>query len=226
MTIKTVLLDIDDTILDFTKSARAAILRAAKDMQITFTEDMLEYYFQLNVMLWEDYENGEIDKDYIFEQRFPRVFNEFNINADGIAFEDKFKEYFKTECIFVDGAKEILEYLASKYKLYIVSNSNYDTQYCRLSTAGVCKFFSGFFVSDKVGYQKPTKEFFDCCFKQIPDFKPDETIIIGDSLTSDIKGGNMAGIKTCWLDKNDIGELKTIIPTYKIYSLSEIKDIL
>ena len=226
MPIKTVLIDIDDTILDFTRSARAAILHSAKDMQIAFTEDMLEHYFQLNVMLWEDYENGEIKREDIFKQRFPRVFAEFNINADGLEFENKFQKYFQYEYVFVDGAKEILEYLAPKYDLYIVSNSTYKMQYCRLTTAGVCDYFKKIFVSDKIGHQKPTKEFFDCCFEQIPNFNPEETIIIGDSLTSDIKGGIMAGIKTCWLNTKDIKELRTIKPDYEIFSLEEIKNIL
>ncbi len=226
MGIKTVLIDIDDTIFDFTKSAKDAILRAAKDMQITFTEDMLEHYFQLNVMLWEDFENGEIDREYIFEQRFPRVFEEFNINADGIEFEKKFHEYFRSAYVFVDGAEEILKYLAGKYNLYIVSNSSYETQYCRLTSAGVCSYFKELFVSDKVGFQKPSKEFFECCFDKIPDFNPEETIIIGDSLTSDMKGGIMAGIKTCWLNTKGITELKTIKPDYEILSLDEIKNIL
>lgn len=226
MTIKTVLIDIDDTILSFTQSAKAAILCAAKDMQIAFTEDMVKHYFQLNEMLWEDYENGEIERDDIFEQRFPRVFAEFNINADGLEFEKRFQEHFKYEYVFVDGAKEILEYLAPKYNLYIVSNSTYDMQYCRLTSSGISDYFKNIFVSDKIGHQKPTKEFFECCFKQIPDFNPEETIIIGDSLTSDIKGGNMAGIKTCWLNNKGILELKTIKPDYTILSLEEIKQIL
>jgi 2-haloacid dehalogenase len=226
MRIKTVLMDIDDTIFDFTKSARESILHAARDMRITFTEDMLAYYFQLNVMLWEDFENGEINREYIFEQRFPRVFEEFNIDADGLEFEKKFHKYFKYEYVFVDGAKEVLAYLAGKYNLYVVSNSAYDTQYCRLTNAGICSYFKELFVSDKIGYQKPAKEFFECCFKQIPDFNPEETIIIGDSLTSDMKGGIMAGIKTCWLNTKGIKELKTIKPDYEILSLEEIKQIL
>ena len=226
MTIKTVLIDIDDTILDFKKSAKAAILCTAKDMRITFTEDMIEHYFQLNEMLWEDYENGEIERDDIFEQRFPRVFDEFNINADGLEFEKRFQEHFKYEYVFIEGAKEILEYLAPKYDLYIVSNSTYDMQYCRLSSAGICNYFKDIFVSDKIGHQKPTKEFFDCCFESIPNFNSEEAIIIGDSLTSDIKGGNMAGIKTCWFNTKGIIELRTIKPNYEILSLEEIKQIL
>ncbi len=223
---KTVLLDIDDTILDFTQSAKSAILKTAKDFKIVFTEDMVSYYFRLNDILWEDYENGTITKEGIFNVRFKKVFEEFNINEDGRRFEERFQEYFKTEWVFVEGAKDILEYLSKKYDLYVVSNSNYDTQYCRLTSAGICSYFNKLFISDKIGFQKPTTEFFNCCFKEIPDFDPKETIIIGDSLTSDIKGGKLAGIKTCWFNTRNIPEALTIIPDFEIHSLEEIKNIL
>ena len=223
---KTVLLDVDDTIFDFTLSAKAAIIQAAKEFKIAFTEEMLDYYMNLNELLWEDYENCIIEREDIFNIRFPKLFEHFNIEADGLKFEEAFHKYFKTEYIFIDGAKEMIEYLSKKYNLYIVSNSLYDTQYCRLTNAGICNFFKKLFISDKIGFQKPTKEFFEGCFKQIPNFNPKETIIIGDSLTSDITGGHNAGIKTCWFNYKKIPNTKHVSCDYEITCFEELKNIL
>lgn len=223
---KTILIDVDDTIFDFALSAKAAILQAAKEFKIAFTEEMFNYYLQLNELLWEDYENCIIERSEIFKIRFPKLFEHFNINADGIKFEAAFLNHFKTEYVFIDGAKDIIEYLAKKYELYIVSNSMYETQYCRLTNAGIRCFFKDLFVSDKIGYQKPTKEFFNCCFNKIPDFNPEETIIIGDSLTSDILGGKSAGIKTCWFNFKRIPKTKHVNCDFEIHSFEELKEIL
>ncbi len=223
---KTVLFDIDDTIFDFTLSAKAAIVKAAGEFKIAFTEEMFNYYLQYNELLWEDYENNIITREDIFKLRFPKLFEHFNVNTDGILFEKHFHKYFKTEYVFIEGAKDIIEYLAPKYELYIVSNSMYETQYCRLTQAGINSFFKDIFVSDRIGHQKPTKEFFECCFNKIPNFDAKETIIIGDSLTSDIFGGHNAGIKTCWFNIKNIPNTKHAKYDYEIHSFEELKKIL
>ncbi|HFC9356132.1 TPA: HAD hydrolase-like protein, partial [Enterococcus hirae] len=81
-------------------------------------------------------------------------------------------------------------------------------------------------VSEDVGAQKPMKEFFDHVFSQIPQFEKEKTVIIGDSLTSDIKGGNLAGIDTIWFNKNRLPEIPEIVPTYRIDSLAELYPLL
>ena len=223
---QTVLIDIDDTIFDFRKSASSAIKKAATEYNIKITEEMLEKYFEINVVLWQDYENGKIPKSYIFENRFNMLFKDFNINIIGTDFEDKFQKYFKTEYVFIDGAKDFLKYLSSKYAIYAASNSTYDSQIHRLKSAGVLGYFKDVFISDVAGAQKPTKEFFDYCFKNIPNVKKEETILIGDSLSSDIQGANNAGIKCCWFNESGKHCAEVQKYDYEIDKLSKIKDIL
>lgn len=223
---KTVLLDIDDTILDFHECAKATIMRASEDFGVIFTEKMLNYYMEQNAFLWGQYEKGIITRDDIFRTRFPLLFKEYGYKIDGLEFENAFQQYFKTQYKFVDGAVEIVEYLNKKYELYVASNSLLDTQIKRLTSAGLYKYFKKLFVSDAIGYQKPTKEFFEGCFCQIPDFNKDETIIIGDSLSSDIKGGYNAGIKTCWFNPKNIENQTEYKADYEITRLCEIKNIL
>lgn len=223
---KTILLDIDDTILDFHKCAKATIMRAGEDFGIEFTEEMLSYYMEQNAFLWGQYEKGIIEREDIFRTRFPLLFKEYGFDVDGLEFEKAFQKYFKTQYKFVDGAVELVEYLSKKYDLYVASNSLIDTQISRLTSAGLIKYFKKLFVSDSIGYQKPTKEFFEGCFSQIPNLNREETIIIGDSLTSDIQGGCKAGIKTCWFNPKKLENQTEYKADYEITCLDEIKNIL
>ncbi len=223
---KTVLVDIDDTILDFKLCAKDSILNAAREYNVPFTEDMLQYYFNVNQMLWNQYERGIITKLNIFERRFDMLFKTFNIHIDGSEFEEKFQKYFKSAYIFVEGAEDFIKYLSSKYDIYAASNSVYESQISRLKNAGILGYFKDIFVSDKAGAQKPSEEFFEYCFKHIPDFNKEETIIIGDSLSSDIKGANNAGIKCCWFNFDNKPADSTLKCDYQINCLEEIKSIL
>lgn len=223
---KTVLLDIDDTIFDFHCCAVASIKKSAIELNVELSDKMIERYFEQNWELWGEYEKGIIERDDIFKTRFPLLFEEFKIKADGLAFEDAFQKYFMTECEPVIGAKDFVEYLNSRYDLYIVSNSMELTQKSRLKKSGLDKYFKEVFVSDKVGHQKPTKEFFDYCFSRIENFNQKETIIIGDSLSSDIQGGINAGIKTCWFNPKKKQNNLNLHCDYEIHSLEEIKNIL
>ena len=116
--------------------------------------------------------------------------------------------------------------MASKYDLYVASNSLLSTQVSRLTSAGLYHHFKDLFVSDAIGHQKPTKEFFEGCFCKIPNFNREETIIIGDSLSSDIKGGCNVGIKTCWFNPKKQENTTEYKADYEITSLEEIKNIL
>lgn len=223
---KTILLDIDDTIFDFHESAKATILRASKDFGISFTDEMLDYYMEQNAFLWGQYEKGIITREDIFRTRFPMLFKEYGYEVDGIEFENAFQKYFKTQYVLIDGAVDLVKYLSAKYDLYVASNSLIETQRQRLTSAGLIGYFKDIFVSDLFGYQKPTKEFFNCCFERINDFDFKRTIIIGDSLSSDIKGGCLAGIKTCWFNPQKQENKTEFKADYEITSLDEIKKIL
>jgi len=223
---KTVLLDIDDTILDFHECAKATILRAGEDFGIEFTQEMINYYMEQNAFLWGQYEKGIITREDIFQTRFPLLFKEYGFDVDVLEFEKAFQVYFKTQYKFVDGAVELVEYLSKKYDLYVASNSLMQTQVSRLTSAGLINKFKKLFVSDDIGYQKPTREFFEECFSKIPDFDREKTIIIGDSLSSDIKGGCRVGIKTCWFNPKKIENNTEFKADYEITSLKEIKNIL
>ena len=126
---------------------------------------------------------------------------------------------------YIDGAEALLDELSKKYDLYLMSNGTAAVQDRRIAASGIAKYFKGLFISEKVGYNKPALEFFERCFAEIPDFKKEESIIVGDSLSSDIKGGINAGIPTCHY--NPSGEKSdSIIPHYTIKTLEELPALL
>ena len=109
---------------------------------------------------------------------------------------------------------------------YIVSNGNLSVQNGRIASAGIAGYFEEIFISQKIGFDKPRKEFFDACFARIPGFDRQRSIIVGDSLTSDIRGGINAGIKTCWYNPRGKAARADIRPDYCITALHELPGLL
>lgn len=127
---------------------------------------------------------------------------------------------------FVDGAEELLEALKDKYELYIVSNGNASVQDRRLKSAGIIPYFKDIFISERVGFNKPSAEFFEACFKRIPGFEKDKAVVVGDRLSSDILGGINAGVRTCWFNPKGEAPDPDIPADYEIKHLSELPALL
>ena len=187
---KYLLFDVDGTLLDFNKAEEQALINTFQKYNIVLTEQMNQRYEQINKQLWKDFEKGLIDKKTIVYTRFVQLFQEFGIDEDGIAFEDDYQDALGEGYFLLPHARDILEKLYQKYPLYVVTNGVSKTQYSRLKGTRIDQYFQDIFVSEDIGYQKPTREYFDYCFKKMKNIDLDQTLIIGDSLSSDIQGGN------------------------------------
>lgn len=221
---KTILLDLDDTILDFGAAERVAIAKAFRQIGLDPTEQLLERYSEINVSQWEAFERGEISRDGILTKRFEILFEELGVSLDAQHCEDLYRGYLGIGHYFVESAEELLAYLAPKYDLYIASNGIAATQNSRLESANIGHYFKNIFISETTGHHKPEKAYFDYCFARIEDFDPSKTLIVGDSLTSDIRGGINAGIRTCWVNpEHKSGHIR---PDYEIEALSQLEALL
>lgn len=220
-----VFIDIDDTLLDFTKCANDAIKSACNKFGVPYTTTLVDTFHPINLDLWHRLEKKEVTKEKLFDTRFQIVFDKLGIKADGIAFETAFRENFHESAILVDGARDLLEYLRSKYKVYVASNASMHQQTNRMKRAELDGYIDGYFVSEEIGFPKPQKEFFDACFKALPDVKPQDVVMIGDSLSADIKGACEYGLKTIWYNHRNepTADVKC---DYIVSRLSEIKNIL
>ena len=196
--LKAVLMDIDDTLLDFGKCAEQAMRIGFAERGLPFDNSTYAVFTRINDVLWQQIERGELTTQQLFEFRWNRIFEALGIEADGVAFEKRFLDLLYETAIPVDGADEICRYLKGKYILCAASNAFHDQQLNRLSMSGFLPYFDHVFVSESLGYRKPEKAFFDACRAFLPDVAADECVMIGDSLTADIAGGKNAGMKTIW----------------------------
>ena len=224
--IKAILLDIDNTILDFNKCAEKAVKIAFEKCGLEYTDNTFKVFTEQNDMLWQKIERGELTRQGLHKIRFNTIFNVLGIVADGEMAETEFRNSLFNIAETVDGAVELVKYLSSKYKVYSASNAIYKQQLNRLKMAGLYDYFSDFFVSEIIGHQKPTKEFFDYCFSKLEGLNKEQTIMIGDSLTADILGAKNYGIKCIWFNRDKKQNELSVSPDFMVYSLEEIKNIL
>lgn len=220
------LLDLDDTILDFHKAERIALAKTLKDFGVEPTDAVLSRYHIINRQHWERLEKGELTRDQVQEGRFRVLFEELGRAADPVAVTRVYEHNLGIGHYFLPGAEEAVQSLHKKYRLFLASNGTASVQHSRLTSAGLYPYFEQVFVSQEMGLNKPSKAYFDACFARIPGFDPQRAMMVGDSLTSDILGGINAGIKTCWVNPTHAPVRADIQPDYEIETLSQLEEVL
>lgn len=226
MPIKAVLLDIDNTLLDFSQASRLVIQDGFAAWGLPYDEGVFATFTEINDGLWRDLEQGKLTREGLYQVRWALIFQALGIDADGPAFDVRFRQTLREYACPVEGALELVKYLAGRYCLAAASNATYAQQVKRLNDAGMLGYFRYLFISGEMGFSKPAPGFYDRCFDVLSPIRPQETIIIGDSLTADIAGGAAYGLKTCWYNHHGhplTGEVK---PDLEVRHLSEIHSIL
>ena len=219
-------LDLDDTILDFQKAEHIALSKTLESFGLTPTEEVLKRYNQINRAHWEALERKEMTRAQVLLGRFQMLFAEFQLDVDPERVARTYEHNLGIGHYFLPGAEEAVERLSKKYKLYLASNGTASVQKGRLTSANLYRFFQKVFVSQEIGANKPSIEYFERCFAQIPDFDKSKAIIVGDSLTSDILGGQNAGIATCWVNPHHKQGREDIRVDYEIEALSQLEALL
>ncbi len=223
---KILLIDLDNTLIDFNECARHSIINAFGELGFDYSPKVFETFIEENVRIWKRLEKGEITKPQLRADRWNIILGKLGIDYDGTILEAMFENGVAEYACPVEGAYDLLDYLKGKYKLFIVSNGFRFVQESRLKIGNFEKYFDGVFVSEDIGIPKPAKEFFDYCFEKLGNPSKDDTLLIGDSLSADITGGINYGIDTIWFNKNGDTLPKSIEPTYIVNSLNEIMNIL
>ncbi|WP_088825402.1 YjjG family noncanonical pyrimidine nucleotidase [Listeria goaensis] len=222
----TLLFDVDDTLLDFKKAEDDALVKLFESEGVSDAKELTLVYKEINEALWKAFERGEISRDEVIQTRFAKLFATQNKSVDGILLEAKYRGFLEEGHEQIAGAAELIAQLAPDYALYVVTNGVSKTQYRRLRDSGLDIFFQKIFVSEDTGYQKPMFEFFDYCFARIPAFDKKKTLLIGDSLSSDIRGARVSGIDSCWFNPHGAAFDTETTPTYEIHSLPELLNVL
>ena len=224
----TVLFDSDETLLDFKRSEKEAIEGALSYAGVTPDPEIIGEYSKINQSLWKLLEKGGIKKDELKYRRFELLFEKYSIESDPRDTATKYMELLSKHGYLLDGAKALCEALSDKADLYIVTNGIKFIQEGRLADSGITCYFKGTFISEDAGYEKPRVEFFDHVADRVPGFSKEKTIIVGDSLTSDIAGGINYGIDTCWYNPRGEEAPENIRDkiTYTVSTYKEIYDLI
>ena len=223
--IEYLLLDLDDTILDFHKAERIAISQTVREFGVEPTDAILIRYHEINKWHWQQLELGTMTRAEILVNRFAVLFRELGEEVDAAACARVYEKNLSMGHYFLPGAEETVAYLSKKYRLFLVSNGTASVQKSRMTSANLYRFFETVFVSQEIGHNKPSKAYFDACFAAIHGFDPAKALMVGDSLSSDIQGGINAGIKTVWVNPShrDCGDIH---PDFEIEALHQLPALL
>lgn len=224
--LKTVFLDLDDTILDFTRAEAEALRRALMEADVLADDTVLARYHAINAAQWELLEEGVLTREQVLVGRFDILFEELDLVRSAREVCERYEGYLEEGCWFIPGAEALLETLTPRYDLYLASNGAAQVQYRRLESAGIRRYFRGIFISQELGADKPSPAFFEKCFAAVPGFSKESAVIVGDSLTSDIRGGKNAGLRTCWFNPCGKPVRPGIVPDYEFTALDQLPPLL
>lgn len=225
-TYTTLLFDVDNTLLDFDANEKESFHSMILELGETYTDELYQTYKRLNTRLWKRIERKELSIEEVVNSRFAILMKEYGREIDGRQWEKTYRRYLNRGIQQIPCVHQVLAKLKESYRMYVITNGMKETQAFRMEHSGLNPYFQDCFISEKIGANKPSKEFFDYVKANIKDFKEKDTLVIGDSLTSDIKGGRDAGMDTCWFTRERQEEPGEIVPTYIIHELPELFSVL
>lgn len=222
----TILWDNDNTLMDFEYSLHKALYACFEAFNLHIDEKIIARYEVINTAYWKRLERGEVTKQQLLDGRFIDLFSELGYEVDVAEFRKMFQVELGSYFMYLDDSLGICKKLQGKVKQYIVTNGVRETQIKKITAAGFFDIMEEIFISGDVGYEKPRKEFFDHCLEKIGEKDIDKVLIVGDSLTSDIAGGNNAGIKTCWYNPKGKTADSQYHIDYEINNLNQIFEVI
>ena len=221
-----VLFDADDTLFDFGAAERSAITSVLDSFGLPSSDEVIDEYKRINIEFWKMLERGEIKKEELKIKRFEAFFDHFGFKADAEKMADAYVYELSKQGHLFDGAIDICRRLYGKCRLYIITNGIKTTQEGRFArTPSLMQYFDGVFISESIGHNKPSVEYFEAVANAIPDFDRKKALVVGDSLSSDIAGGINFGIDTCWFNPHGKATPDGMDITYVIDSLDKVYDI-
>ena len=222
--ISTILWDVDGTLLDFIAAEKAAIKTLFGEFNLgQCSDEMIKRYSEINKTYWQRLERGEITKQEVLVGRFKEFFKSEGIDISAVEeFNSLYQLRLGDTIVYHDDSLEIIKSLQGRVRQYVVSNGTVEAQSKKLRLSGLGELVDGIFLSEHIGVEKPNIEFFDKVLEEIKPADRSSILIVGDSLTSDIQGGNNAGIVTCWY--NPLGDKAP--DKYRIdYEISDLHQI-
>lgn len=226
MKYKWLLFDADGTLFDYEKAEQSAVQQTFEYFHLRYEPAYREIYQRINHQLWLEFEKGLVSSESLRVKRFEVLFGEIGVSFDSEMFSDRYLVHLANASELIDGAYEVIQHLRPHYQLGLITNGLKDVQRPRLQQSALKDAFAAFVISEEVGAAKPDPAIFQVAFRQMGNPSRDRVLLIGDSLTSDIKGGNNYGIDTCWFNPMHAPRNGDVTITYEINQLNDLLKIL
>ena len=224
---KFLLFDLDHTLLDFDAGEDIALTQLLEEEGVEDIQAYKDYYVPMNKLLWKDLELKKITKKELVNTRFAKLFAHFGIEKDGAYLAGRYQFFLSKQGQTFPGVEDLLRKLISQgYELYAATNGITYIQTGRLKQSGISPYFKEIFISEQLHTQKPDAAFYEKIGARIPNFDKNQTLMIGDSLSADIQGGNNAGIDTIWYNPHHLKNKSLAQPTYEIDSYQALLELL
>jgi len=221
------LFDLDHTLLDFDAAEDIALTHLLKEEGIEDIQVYKDYYVPMNKALWKNLEQKKISKQELVNTRFSRLFAHFGVEKDGAYLAERYQFFLSKQGQTFPGVEDLLKNLIHQgYELYAATNGITFIQTGRLEQSGIATFFKEIFISEQLHTQKPDAAFYEKIGARIPNFNKNQTLMIGDSLSADIQGGNNAGIDTIWYNPHHLENKTQAQPTYVVDSYKALLELL
>ncbi len=221
-----ILLDADNTLYDFDKAEYLSLKATLEHFGLPFSDDIASTYSAINLGLWKQYEKKLVSKKTILTQRFSELFKLLGSDADPGLANEVYRKNLETKSILLPHSEEVCEELSRHFTLAIVTNGVATTQRSRFLISPVRKYIKHLIISEDLGTAKPDIAFFSAAFDIIGCTDKDEILVVGDSLSSDIKGAVNAGVDCCWFNPGRLPNDSGYDVTYEISDLRELTNIL
>ncbi len=220
-----ILFDADDTLFDFGRAESEALRDAFEAQGVPFDPSWLPVYQRVNAEAWRALEAGAVTPDRLRVMRFERLEAELGVAIDPPSFSSEYLRRLAMHAPLVDGAVAVVAALQPRHRLAIITNGLADVQRPRLARSPLQPAFEHVLISEELGAAKPDPAFFEIALARLGRPAPEEVLVVGDSLSSDIAGGAAAGLDTCWF--NPAGRPRDHGPaaTYEIRRLDELPAI-
>ena len=227
MIYKFLLFDLDHTLLDFDAAEDVALSQLLNEEGVEDIKAYKNYYVPMNKALWKDLEQKKITKQELVKTRFAKLFAHFGIEKDGAYLAERYQFFLSKQGQIFPGVEDLLKKLIHQgFELYAATNGITFIQTGRLEQSGIAPYFKEIFISEQLHTQKPDAAFYEKIGSRIPNFDKNQTLMIGDSLSADIQGGNNAGIDTIWYNPHHLENKTLAKPTYEVDSYQALLEIL
>lgn len=229
MKYKVIFFDVDNTLLDFDRTERYALEKTLKIVGYPYSEKIVQLYEKINKTLWRTLEEGKIDVLTLKAKRFEKLVELLGIDYEPRAMSHLYEEHLGEKAFEIEGAYEVCKALSKQYEIAVITNGISQVQNSRIAKSSFHPFINKLFISEEIGISKPAAAIFEYALREMGNIDESEALMVGDSLSSDMKGSQNAGMDSCFfnpkqIDRQIVEEVAS--PTYEIKDLRELIELL